>query len=67
LGRVITRSPRFCPLRVASEIIALTPCAPTHYFQDLYNNLSNPFVDTTSMSEFDAHSSSTFQKATINQ
>jgi len=39
--------------RAASEIIALAPCTLPHYFQELYNNISNPLIDTTSISGFD--------------
>ena len=54
-------------LNAASGIFALAPRALLHYFKDLYNSLSSPVINTTSISEFNARSSKTFQTATINQ
>ena len=49
------------------SLIALAPCALSHYFQDLHNSLSNTLIYTTSISKFDANSSKKFQTATLNQ
>ena len=60
--RVLHRIRHYIPLSVAqsiatalvssaSEIIALAPCALSHYFKDLYNNLSSPLSNTISISE----------------
>ena len=57
----------FFLLGATSEIIALASCALSHYFQDLCNSLSSSVITTTSISEFDAHSSKKFQTPTINQ
>ena len=51
----------------AYKIIALAPCAPSHYLQDLYKSLSSTLIYTTSTSKFDANSSKKFQTATLNQ
>ena len=57
----------FFSLSAASEIIALAACALSHSFHELYTNLSNPIINTTSTSEIDALSSKKFQTAMINQ
>ena len=53
-------------LSAAFEIFELAPCLLSHYFH-LYNSLSNPLINTTSLAEFGARYSKKFQTATINQ
>ena len=62
-----TRSPRFSSLSAASKLIALTLCAVSHHFQNLYNSLSSTFLYITSISKFSANSCKKFQTATLNQ
>ena len=57
----------FFSLSASSKIIALAPCALSHYFLDLYNNLSNTLIYTTSISKFNANSSKKFQTAMLTQ
>ena len=67
LARVVKHSTRFFSFSAASEIIAISPCALSQYFQEFYNNLSSPLMNTTCIFEFSARSSKTFQTATTNQ
>ena len=55
----------FLSLSATSKIIALAPCAISHYFQYLYNYLSSPFIQTTCLFTFNAHSSKTAQAASV--
>ena len=57
----------FFLLSAASKIIALVPCALSHYLQELYNSVASILIYTTSISKFDANFSKKFQTATLNQ
>ena len=57
----------FFSLSAASKIIALAPCALSHHFQNVYNNLSSTLIHITSLSKCNINSSKKFQTATLNQ
>ena len=65
--KIFSHAFSFFLLSAASKIIALAPCALSHYFPDLYNSLSSTLIHTTSICKFDANSSKKFQTATLNQ